>query len=42
MKKYLIMKNSMKIALGIIAGGVLVFLNQKKRENKQKSEIYCS
>lgn len=38
----MIMKNSMKIALGIIAGGVLVFLNQKRKGRTNKNQKFTA
>ncbi|MFY1046355.1 hypothetical protein [Chryseobacterium sp. GP-SGM7] len=36
------MKNSVKIALGIVTGGVLIFLNQKRRQRKNNGEIFTA
>lgn len=36
------MKNSVKIALGIVTGGVLIFLNQKRKQRKNKGEIFTA
>ncbi|WP_175622369.1 hypothetical protein [Chryseobacterium schmidteae] len=36
------MKNSVKIALGIVAGGVLVFLNQKRKGRTNKNHTFTA
>ena len=36
------MKNSVKIALGIVAGGVLVFLNQKRKGRNNKNHKFTA
>ncbi|MBW3521668.1 hypothetical protein [Chryseobacterium sp. NKUCC03_KSP] len=36
------MKNSVKIALGIVAGGVLVFLNQKRKGRTNKDHTFTA
>lgn len=36
------MKNSVKIALGIVAGGVLVFLNHKRKGRTNKNQTFTA
>ena len=36
------MKNSVKIALGVVAGGVLVFLNHKRKNRANKNQIFTA
>ncbi|MGO4709743.1 hypothetical protein AB4Y90_11640 [Chryseobacterium sp. 2TAF14] len=36
------MKNSVKIALGIVAGGALIFLNNKRRARSNKNQTFTA
>ena len=36
------MKNSVKIALGVVAGGVLVLLNHKRKNRANKNQMFTA
>jgi len=36
------MKNTVKVALGIVTGGVLVYLNQRRKQKNSRSQLFTA